>query len=487
MQEKERTWVYWLNVVIALSLMVFIRFIPAPEPLTPQGMLVAGLFIGMVYGWCTTSMIWPSCAALTIFGLSMENTVPAVWSQAWGSPIVIFLIFLMTISALLSESGLNGFITDWVLSRKITRGRPWVFVLAFMLANMLSSMVIGAIASVIVFWRITHTICQKIGYKKGDDLPAYLCFGIVFLGGVGTIALPFQTPVITNFAVLFAAANGAITSYDYVAYLLFALPMALLALLLFVGVGRFIIKPDVEPLKQYNPDEYLPAVGGKGMDARQKIGAVVFGLLVVLLLAPSFLKGNTSLVAGYILRLGEVGSTALVLGILGVILYQKRPFVLIEKLINAGVFWGLIFMLTAAMFFAGKLTSPDTGITAFLMILLQPLLATVGKAGFIFLLMLATIVLTNMINNVAVQAIFIPLAYSICGTLDINPYVFMVMFIFVVDFAIYLPSASPLGALMHNSDGWIAKKQIYKWGLLTLLLELVLVIVIGYPLGNLVF
>ena len=57
---------WYINVAISLSLMLFFRYIPAPEPMTQLGMTVIGIFAGAIYGWCTTNMIWPSIAALII-------------------------------------------------------------------------------------------------------------------------------------------------------------------------------------------------------------------------------------------------------------------------------------------------------------------------------------------------------------------------------------------------------------------------------------
>ncbi len=65
---------YWIHSAIAISFMLFFRFLPAPEPLTPYGMALLGIFIGAVYGWCTVSMIWPSLLALTLMGLTLGVT-----------------------------------------------------------------------------------------------------------------------------------------------------------------------------------------------------------------------------------------------------------------------------------------------------------------------------------------------------------------------------------------------------------------------------
>lgn len=484
METKKFSNMYYVNVVVSISLMLLFRYVPAPEPITVYGMTIAGLFIGMVYGWCTTSMIWPSCLALTIFGLSGKNSVAGVWAAAWGSPLIIFIFFLFAISALLSESGLNHYITSWTLSRKFTNGRPWLLIVVIFLGSVISGGVVGPIAAIIIFWSIAQNIFTEIGYKKGDTLPAYVCYGITFLSCLGSMTLPFQTPVVSYFALLFASSNGALTSYNYLSYLLFGLTMSSVAFTAFICIGKYIIKPDVELLANFKAKDSDELVK---LDGRQKIGAILFLSLVVLLLAPSFLKPSDNLIVKYVLALGSVGSTALILSIIGFMSYKREPFIRIESLINKGTVWGLVFMLAAALFLAAKLTSPDTGITAYFSSACQPLLSSVGKYGFIFLFMLVTLIATNLINNVAVGAVMIPLSYALCKAEEINPIVILAIFIFIVDFALLLPSSSPVGALLHNNGDWISKERIYRWGALTLTVELLLTVIIGYPLGVLIF
>ena len=62
-QAKWADW-YWLHIVIMLIFMFGFRYLPAPLPVTPVGMHVLGIFIGMLYGWTTIGMAVPCISCL---------------------------------------------------------------------------------------------------------------------------------------------------------------------------------------------------------------------------------------------------------------------------------------------------------------------------------------------------------------------------------------------------------------------------------------
>ena len=41
----------WFHVVITALIMFGFGFLPAPEPVTPVGMKMLGVFLGLIYGW----------------------------------------------------------------------------------------------------------------------------------------------------------------------------------------------------------------------------------------------------------------------------------------------------------------------------------------------------------------------------------------------------------------------------------------------------
>ena len=60
----------YINIAIIFGVMIAFHFIPAPAPITTLGMQVIGIFIGMIYGWMTCGMLWPSLAGILMLGFT---------------------------------------------------------------------------------------------------------------------------------------------------------------------------------------------------------------------------------------------------------------------------------------------------------------------------------------------------------------------------------------------------------------------------------
>lgn len=51
---------YYLHTVVCLLIMFGFGQLPPVEPLTPLGMNLIGIFLGVLYGWVCIEIVWPS-------------------------------------------------------------------------------------------------------------------------------------------------------------------------------------------------------------------------------------------------------------------------------------------------------------------------------------------------------------------------------------------------------------------------------------------
>ena len=88
---------YFINSAIAVALMVCFRFIPPFGAMTPLGMELLGIFLGLLYAWITVDMIWPSIVGLVLIGFSgyvETGGVAAVLTSVVSNPVLQMLIWL---------------------------------------------------------------------------------------------------------------------------------------------------------------------------------------------------------------------------------------------------------------------------------------------------------------------------------------------------------------------------------------------------------
>ena len=60
----------WIHISITLLLMFGFGHLPTFASVTPVGMKILGIFLGVIYGYSTCEVIWPSLFAFIAFGTS---------------------------------------------------------------------------------------------------------------------------------------------------------------------------------------------------------------------------------------------------------------------------------------------------------------------------------------------------------------------------------------------------------------------------------
>lgn len=475
--------IYYINILISLLLMFGFQYLPAPAPMTVLGMKITGIFLGAIYAWCTVGgFVWASILALALLGLTGGyGTVGEVYTKAFGHPIVLMVFFLMIFAAIVEKAGLTKLMAEWFVSRKFVQGRPWALTFMILMAAFIASSFVSMVPAILICWLIVYNVCEQVGYKRGDKWPALMVFSIVFIATMGSVLLPFQIGVISNFGFLTKASQGTL-SYQYGEYLLFSIIYTFFIVGAYFLLLKYVFKPDITPFLN-NQVEFAET---KKMTSQQKMTVWILVILVIALMAPTYLP------KGFVLRnlaegLGTTALAALVIGLAAFLRIEGKPFIDIQEMIFKGVSWNLIFMLAAAYTVAGALTSQETGVIPWFMSHLQPVLAVSGPYGFVILMALIAVVATNIINNIVVAAVTIPMVYGLSGTIGINPVAVTALLVFVIDFGILLPSSSPSGALLHGNRDWLSAKQILGYGSATVIFMMILTLIIGIPLANAIF
>lgn len=474
---------YYLNSAIAICIMIFFRFIPAPEPITTLGMTVIGIFLGAIYAWCTVDLIWPSMIALIMYGFTGYTTPSAAWNTLISNPTVGICLWLMIVVGLLTTSNLTGWIAQWSVSRPWTKGRPWVLFHVVIIATMMCASIVGGIATIVLFMTLAVSICEEVGYKKGDSMAAFFLFAVGMYATIGNMYFPFHTAILANFGLMAAGSNGAYDgTFSYTSYMIFSFITITAAYIFSFLFFRYVLRPDVSLLKNYDPGKkVLPK-----MTKQQKLSIILVAILFIMLLGPSIFPQG-SFLQTITNKLSTVGSSILIIAVACFIKVDGKPFTTLPKLINENVMWQVVFMFGTALLLAQCLNSPDSGVSLWLKDLIGPLFSHFGPIGFLVGFMFMAMFITNLINNAVVSAIMLPISYSFCIELGLNPVAFVACFVLFVDYAFLLPSSSPCGALMHSSDGWLPKKFLYIYGTCGLLIIFIVSLAIGWPIGCMVF
>lgn len=476
---------YYILSLIGVAIMLFFGYLPPIGTITPLGMKVLGIFLGAIWCFSTVGCFWPALLSLILFGTSglYEGGVTAAFTAAFGSDTWLFVLFVLVFAAMVNNSGASRVIANWMASRKFAQGKPWV------ISGMLLTIayVIGALISVtpgiIIPWAILYVMCEGYGYKPHDKYPTAMVVAITFASLMGHSALPFKAAAVMYMNALSTATEAAIT-VDYARFTLLCIPLTYVAALSALIPIRFLFRVDVSAIRN---SSYSFTSDETRFNGEQKVVVLFMAAFFILL----FLPGIFTSAGGFIGWLKAIGSTAtcvLLLIVAGVIMKKDgSSFLNLAKTFKDGVPWETMMILAFAVVATSAMTNSACGISDAISGLLNPVFGGgASSAVFIFLVLLLSAVITNFIGNLVVGLMFVPIVASMAASAA-EAQILVVALAVTTNMSLFLPSASPLAALLHSNTEWCTPNDVYKYTWPIVVLAVVLDFVLCLTLGNLIF
>lgn len=470
----------YFNVGIMLAITFGVGLLPTFGQVTPLGMQVLGIFLGVLYGWIFVDILWPSIFAMVALGLTDITTINDAFSAGIGNSMIIMVLMTVIFAGALDECKITDWIANWFLTRKIIKGRPWVLISMMLIAGAFMGMFASGLAGTFILWAITLKLAEMCGYKQGNMTISFIMALLVIVPTCGANAIPFQPGAIL-FSSFFTQAMGG--TIPYVPFILYNL---IVQTFVFGGIllcGKFILKLDVSKFNL--PDEMYEELKKQKTTYEQKIGLIAVVAFFLMLFLPGVLpKTFPGMI--FLAKLGIIGVSAVILIILTVMRTSEgKPFINFTSC-HRSIPWSMIWLMASTFPLSAALKSEDTGIMSSIMSAVVPLLSNVDIIVFFIGSTVLLTLLTQVTVNMVLGAMFIPFLCEICVQLGGNPYTLFMLLFIGLQAAYVTPAASAGGAMMHGHS-WIKGKNAYITGALFMLITLVVLIAIGIPLGNMLF
>ena len=469
---------YWINSLIVVIIMFGFGHIPAPEPMTQLGMQVVGIFIGMVYGWLFCAQAWPSALGLFALGLTDYCTIQEAIQSGWGNNTIILVVFMMAVMGVLDHAGISEWLAYKLVSSKITKGRPWVLTGIIWAATIILSTTVSIIPLLVLMWGIIYSICEITGMEKGAKWPAIMCCATAYVGSCAFVIFPFKS--------LQAAVLGQYTELSggeaipFTPYFVWQMMVLIVSTIVFFVFVKFVMRPDVSKIA--NAD-FVMENKAKPLTKYQKFVLVYFVVVILFLILPGMLPKAWA-ITGFMNNLGVTGTGIMALALITFCGFKEGPS--LKELMGRSVSWDLIFLLMGALAIAAAMQAEETGINAWIVATMVPLLS--GKSGILVmaLILLLAGLTTQVCNNLATAVMFTPIAYNIAiASGNINMPALMLCLIGVCNVALLLPSGSAPAAMLWGNKEWCDSKTIIVTGLTEAIINLVVCIGLGVPLATL--
>lgn len=474
-QKKDK---YAIHVILVLAITFGFRFIPAPAPITETGMALIGIFFGMIYGWLIAgqNLVWPSLLALFALATTDYGTAVQVSQKAFGSEMVVLMISSMMIIGAASSCNVSNYLVVKLISARWAQGRPWMLTFVFIAGAMVLGLVINPIVAGLFLATVLSGVFEEVGYKPGDAYPVMTNIGIFLAVILDLCLIPWGVPLMA-FGAMKGIAN-VVPDYGY--YFMTATPYVMAVV---IGYTLFMRLMRCDASKIANADfTALNAQYQMGLNKTQKM--VVSGLVIMLVgsIAIAIGGGGTSAFSILLGKVNVYGWMMIVCAAFMMIRVEGKPLLSLQDAAKS-VDWNTIFVIATAMTVAGALTADTTGVSAFLVKALEPVLANLGTVPFYIALAIIALVLTNFFNNIVIITICAAVAGSLYTQgVEINLQIAAATIGIMAGTGILTPSASAFGAMLHTNKFSVAK-QMYKYAGATLVYLIVTYIVIYLPLA----
>lgn len=471
---------YCIHCVVGVLIMLLFAFLPPFGPVTEVGVRVLGVFLGTMYLWTFVDTLWPSLLGVLMLGLTGFDGFNSLLTSTFGSPIVVMLFFVIMLTGAVTEEGLCGYISRWFITRKMNNGRPWVFTTMFLLGVYLLSVLTAPSPTIFIFWPILYSLFDALGYQKGDRYVTLMLISVGMAASFGFATTPYKG-ALPGLLGTYEKVTG--TQVEYLPYMAVAVCISLTALALMILLMRFVLKPDVSPLKNFDVqmfyDKPLPP-----MNCRQKAMSAVLLLFIVWVLSPSLLP------AGGLQQLLKGTQNAIPVFLIAVccaVPIDGRPLVDFRTISAKYMIWPVVLIVGSALTVGNALTAETTGITELLKQVMTPFFQ--GQSPLVFTVSIVVIacILTNICNNMVVGMLLIPIVHVFAQQLEMSSVPVTILSLYMVCIAVVTPAASTTSAILHGNTQWLRIGDIYRYGLIMTFLCLLSVLAVGLPAASLFF
>ena len=451
-----------MGIVVALTAATLL--LPRPEGLSAAGHRALAAFV------FTASVLSLEPVSLPIAALMVPvaevvlgvATAPEAF-QTFSRPVVFLILASLFLAEALRKLGLTRRMAMHAIV--LSGGRTGALLLGFLSISALFSMWVGNTATAAMLIPVALTIGREFpGEKDSRRMLALLALGLAYrasLGGMATILGGAANAVASGFL----AELGPWSFVDWMKYGLpsFALLFPLTWWLLYRLLGRGLPGLDVEPAREQ-------AVAMGPISRREKEVVGVLGCAAVLWVGGPFAEG--------LLGLPQTLFSSAIVAVMAVSYMAVRRIITWEDL--KGVSWGIFLIIGAGLSLGETLTR--TGATLWFSDLVAPILTGQSMLATLLLLVLVSALLTNLLNNTTIAAVFVPVLIALAAdNPGIDPVQLVLPATLATTFGYSLPSASGRLALIA-STGMVEKPAMIKYGLIVTIASSVVLALFFYGL-----
>lgn len=467
---------YPLHFAVMLILMFGFRLIPPPGSVTPYGMAVLGIFIGLIYGWTFINLLIPSLCGTLVLATTDYGTCTDVFVAMFSNSTVLMMLLGVLAFAMVQLSGAGDWLIGTLLNAKIVKKSPFILLEIFLLIFYIGNNTGLVWFLYFALMPLMAEMFAKCGYEKGDKLVYFFYAGCLMAGQTGMCLFPFRGWSLMTGGTMMQLTQTPIPYNTYMGLMLILSVVEMVTLPILMKLCRC----DFSKLADVDIANVFPSTDQK-ITLQQKLALLATITFVALVIITSMFAEQLSVLNWLYTNLGVIGFMAILWIFVIACHADGAPILDMRK--AAGAFqWDMLILIAVALLISSVLTAQETGISGWMAGLLMPLFAGVSPVAFLFVLAIVTIILTNLGNNIAVCFIMINLTCAMYNNgFEVNITAAALIISLSSVFVAYLtPAASMPGALLH-SNPMLTSSAVYKGTLILMIYGALILMAVVIP------
>ncbi len=441
----------------------------------------------MVTWWVTEAVPIPVTALLpmVLFPLLSVSTVREA-SQPYGDPVIFLFMGGFILALGLEKYNLHERVALNLIRLTGTSGNG--IILGFMLATALISMWISNTATAMMMMPIALSVVKLIIPNKDEireepvTAERNFALGLMLVVGyaatLGGLATIIGTPPNVVFVGLLNDFNGQKISFGE--WMLVGVPVSLVLLISnYLIVTKILFPNKIDKIK--GSDELIKRKLGELGPLRKEEKLVLSIFLIT-----SFFWITQEAINHYLVGAELLNDTNIAMAgglLMFIIPANMKTFTfLLEWKDTKNMAWGILILFGGGLCLAEGLN--ETGIIQFIggWIVSQ----TEYNIWFILILIIISVALSEMMSNVALVNIFVPVIFGIAQGLNINPILLALPVTLSASIGFMFPIATPPNAIVFSS-GYIRIKDMMRAGFLLNIASIIIVWIASLTLVRWVF
>jgi sodium-dependent dicarboxylate transporter 2/3/5 len=448
-----------------LALTVLVLLLPAPEGLSAEGKraLAAFVFTGSIFALQPVPLPFAGLmVSVVLVVLGVADAGKAF--EPISRPIIILILGSLFLAEALRKHGVTKRLA--LVSIVASGGDISRLLLGMMGLAALLSMWMENTATAAVLIPVALTISNRVpDQERARELLVLLVLGIAYaasLGGMATITGSASNAVASEFL-------AEIRPWAFIDWMKYGLPALLLVFPLTWWALLRLVPVSVSSLEI---DLARKELGSLGALRRVEVEVlVVMGAAIILWIGGSFLESSLSL-PSTLMAPAVVGMVAVAyLSLRGIIEWEDVK----------GVSWGMFFAIAAGLALGEALKR--SGATEWLTDLVAPVIGGAPLIVGLLFVVFASAMLTNVVNNATVAAVFVPILISLAqDNPSFNAPQLVLPLTLATTFGYALPSASGRMALI-SATGIVAPRDMIRFGMILTVLSSIILVALFYGLA----